>query len=51
MIELAKTKEEFIRKPVSKADAIEYFTEKGDEYKLDLIKGSARWHDYFLYTR
>ena len=38
LIELAKTREEFIRKPVSKADAIEYFTEKGDEYKLDLIK-------------
>jgi threonyl-tRNA synthetase len=38
IIELAKTKEEFIRKPVTKADAIEYFTEKGDEYKLDLIK-------------
>ena len=38
MIELAKTREEFIRKPVSKADAIEYFTDKGDEYKLDLIK-------------
>lgn len=38
MIELAKTKEEYIRKPVSKADAIKYFTEKGDEYKLDLIK-------------
>ncbi|MDP9078765.1 MAG: threonine--tRNA ligase [Bacteroidota bacterium] len=38
IIELAKTKEEFVRKPVSKADAIEYFTEKGDEYKLDLIK-------------
>ncbi|WP_183559359.1 threonine--tRNA ligase [Mucilaginibacter sp. SP1R1] len=38
VIELAKTKEEYIRKPVSKADAIAYFTEKGDEYKLDLIK-------------
>ena len=38
IIELAKTKEEFVRKPVSKADAIEYFTEKGDEYKLDLLK-------------
>jgi threonyl-tRNA synthetase len=38
MMELAKTREEFIRKPVSKADAIDYFTEKGDEYKLDLIK-------------
>jgi threonyl-tRNA synthetase len=38
ILELAKTKEEFVRKPVSKADALEYFTEKGDEYKLDLIK-------------
>ena len=38
ILELAKTKEEFIRKPVSKADATAYFTEKGDEYKLDLIK-------------
>ena len=28
IIELAKTKEEFTRKPVSKADAIAYFTEK-----------------------
>jgi len=38
ILELARNKEEYIRKPVSKADAIEYFTEKGDEYKLDLIK-------------
>ena len=38
VMELAKTKSEYIRKPVSKADAIAYFTEKGDEYKLDLIK-------------
>ncbi len=38
IMELAKTKEEFVRKPVSKADAVAYFTEKGDEYKLDLIK-------------
>jgi threonyl-tRNA synthetase len=41
IIELAKTKEEFTRKPVSKADATAYFTEKGDEYKLDLIKDLA----------
>src|ERR1700712_557499 len=38
IIELARTKEEFVRKPVSKADAIAYFTEKDDEYKLDLLK-------------
>ncbi|MDB5124066.1 MAG: thrS [Mucilaginibacter sp.] len=38
ILELARAKEEFTRTPVSKADAIAYFTEKDDEYKLDLIK-------------
>jgi len=39
MIELAKQKETFVRESVSKADAVKYFTEKGDEYKLDLVDG------------
>ena len=39
IIELAKAKSEYIRKEVSKSDAINYFTEKGDEYKLDLLTG------------
>ncbi len=38
MLQLAKTKSEYKRTSVSKAEAIKYFTEKGDEYKLDLIK-------------
>ncbi|WP_313267069.1 threonine--tRNA ligase [Sphingobacterium sp.] len=38
MLELAKRKETFERRAVSKSDALAYFTEKGDEYKLDLIK-------------
>ncbi len=38
MLELARTKSAYIRTPVSKTDAIHYFTEKDDEYKLDLIK-------------
>ncbi len=38
ILELARSKSEYVRKPVSKADAEQYFTEKGDEYKLDLIK-------------
>jgi threonyl-tRNA synthetase len=38
MLELAQQKNKFIRTEVSKADAISYFTEKNDEYKLDLIK-------------
>ncbi|MFB2120142.1 threonine--tRNA ligase [Parapedobacter sp. 2B3] len=38
IVELARTKAAYVRKPVSKAEAEEYFTKKGDEYKLDLIK-------------
>lgn len=37
MLELAKTKETFERKEVSKADAMKYFKEKGDQYKCELI--------------
>ena len=39
MKDLASQKNPFVRKEISKADAIEYFTEKGDEYKLELIDG------------
>ena len=38
IMELARSKSEFSRKAVSKQDALNYFTEKNDEYKLDLIK-------------
>src|SRR5574344_1590417 len=38
MIELAKNHETFERTEVSKADAMKYFTEKGDKYKCELIK-------------
>jgi threonyl-tRNA synthetase len=38
MLELAKEKNKFIRRELSKADAIKYFEEKGDEYKLDLLE-------------
>ena len=38
MLELAKTKETFERKEVSKADAMKYFKEKGDQYKCELIE-------------
>jgi len=37
MLELARQGSAYVRKEVSKADAIQYFTEKGDEYKLELI--------------
>ncbi|HRK54426.1 MAG TPA: threonine--tRNA ligase [Cyclobacteriaceae bacterium] len=39
MIELARQGNTFTRKAVSKADALSYFKEKGDEYKLELIDG------------
>ncbi len=41
ILELAKRNEQYVRKDVSKADAIAYFTEKGDQYKLDLLKDLA----------
>ena len=38
MLELAKSKETFERQEVSKADALKYFTQKGDKYKCELIQ-------------
>ena len=37
MLELAREKETFERIEVSKADALKYFEEKGDPYKVELI--------------
>jgi threonyl-tRNA synthetase len=39
MNELAKQNNSFVRKEISKAEAVSYFEEKGDEYKLDLLSG------------
>jgi threonyl-tRNA synthetase len=39
MKELAKAKNAFIRQEISKADAIAYFKEKQDPYKLELLEG------------
>ena len=39
VLELARQKNEYQRSSISKADAIEYFKEKGDEYKLELLEG------------
>jgi threonyl-tRNA synthetase len=38
MVELARKNSVYERKEVSKAEALEYFTKKGDEYKLELIR-------------
>jgi threonyl-tRNA synthetase len=39
ILELARQKNDYLRSSVSKADAIDYFTKKGDEYKLELLEG------------
>lgn len=39
MLELARQKNVFTRKDISKSEAVEYFESKGDEYKLELIEG------------
>lgn len=38
MKELAKQNNAYVRKAISKNEAVQYFTEKGDEYKLDLLQ-------------
>jgi threonyl-tRNA synthetase len=37
MNELARQSNPYLRKEISKSDAVNYFAEKGDEYKLDLL--------------
>ncbi|HLR37659.1 MAG TPA: threonine--tRNA ligase [Chitinophagaceae bacterium] len=39
MQELAKKKSAYVRKDISKKEAVSYFKNKGDEYKLDLLEG------------
>lgn len=39
MQELARKKSEYVRKPVSKDEALNYYQKKDDEYKLELIEG------------
>jgi threonyl-tRNA synthetase len=38
MIRLARLKNQYVRKDISKEEAVSYFTNKGDEYKLELIE-------------
>jgi threonyl-tRNA synthetase len=38
MLELAREKQHFVRKEVSKDEAMKTYTQKGDEYKCELIK-------------
>ena len=37
MLQLAREKQSYVRREVPKSEAIDHFTKKGDEYKLELI--------------
>lgn len=37
MLELARQKNDIIRTDISKAESLDYFTKKGDQYKIELI--------------
>lgn len=54
MIEIARKKQGFTRKDVSKKEAIQHFTNKGDEYKLELIEeledGSITFYESGAFT-
>ncbi|TRX59445.1 threonine--tRNA ligase [Fulvivirga sp. M361] len=39
MLELARGKSQFVRKDIGKAEAVDYYNGKGDEYKLELLEG------------
>jgi len=41
MVELAREKNEYQREEISKKDAVAYFKDKGDEYKLELLEDLA----------
>ena len=50
MKELARNNNAYVRKSISKAAAIKYFEDKGDEYKLDLL-GNLSDGEITLYTQ
>jgi len=50
-LELARTKSAFIRKPITKAEALDYFTKKGDEYKIELIEKRGEDEALTLYEQ
>jgi threonyl-tRNA synthetase len=54
ILELAKNNNAYVRKEISKAEAIEYFKEKGDQYKLELLEdlkdGSITFYEQGNFT-
>ncbi len=54
MLELARQKSDYLRKDVSKSEAIQFFSEKKDDYKLELIEelndGSITFYKHGNFT-
>lgn len=50
MTELARQKSSYLRKEINKAEALDYFIKKGDEYKVELISELVD-EDISLYTQ
>ncbi len=51
MLELARQKNAYIRQPISRQDALAFFQEKGDEYKLELIEKRGDDEEITLYQQ
>ncbi len=51
MLELARQKNAYVRKPVSREEALRFFREKGDEYKLELIEKRGEDEELTLYQQ
>ncbi len=51
MLELARQKNQFVRQDITKKDALEYFMDKGDEYKIELIEKRGEDEALTLYTQ
>ncbi len=51
MLELARQKNTFDRKPISRNEALSYFKDKGDEYKIELIEKRGENEALTLYQQ
>lgn len=51
MLELARQKNKYVRQDISKQEAIQFFSDKGDEYKLELIEKRGADEALTLYTQ
>lgn len=51
MLELARQKNTYDRKPITKQEALDFFNEKGDEYKIELINKRGENEALTLYQQ